>query len=142
MSLKIDVVLEHLAVENQHNMDAMLATLADENPIRDEIAGKRYEGKDAVAGRYGELWTCFPDFNVFPRRLIERDNTVVMMADYSGTHKGTIRNSMGVFEPTGRSFNVKIVNVIDFIGDKISSETIYMDLVGQLAQLGLVDLRK
>ncbi len=57
--------------------------------------------------------------------------SVVMIADYSGTHKTTIRNSMGVFEPTGKSFDVKIVNVIDFIGDKISRETIYMDLLGQ-----------
>lgn len=142
MTTKIDVVLEHLAVENQHNMDAMLATLDDDNPVRDEIAGRCYEGRDAVANRYGELWKCFPDFNVFPRRLIEKGDSVVMIADYSGTHKGTIRNAMGVFEPTGKSFNVKIVNVIDFIGDKISRETIYMDLASQMAQLGLVELKK
>jgi hypothetical protein len=92
---KIDAVLEHLAVENQHDMEAMLATLDSENPIRDEVAGKNYQGKDEVAGRYAELWIAFPNFNV------------------------------------------RIVNVIDFTGDKILRETIYMDLSSQLRQLDL-----
>jgi steroid delta-isomerase-like uncharacterized protein len=141
MTTKIDVVLEHLAVENQHNMEAMLATLDSNNPIRDEVAGNCYVGTTEVANRYAELWKSFPDFNVFPRRLIEQHNSVVMLADYSGTHHGTLRNSQGEFAPTGRSFNVRIVNVIDFIGDRISRETIYMDAVGQLKQLGIFGTR-
>jgi steroid delta-isomerase-like uncharacterized protein len=134
---KIDVVLEHLAVENRHDMDAMLATLADDNPIRDEVSGKCYVGRENVATRYAELWAAFPDFNVFPRRLVEQGRSVVMLADYSGTHRGLLRSIHGDFEPTGRSFNVRIVNVIDFVDDKISRETIFMDAVSQLMQLGL-----
>lgn len=133
MTNKIDAVLEHLAVENQHNMEAMLATLDSDNPIRDEVAGRYYQGKTEVAGRYAELWIAFPNFNVFPRRFIEHDDSVVMIADYSGTHQGAYRGVAG----TGRSFNVRIVNVIDFTGDKILRETIYMDLNSQLRQLGL-----
>jgi steroid delta-isomerase-like uncharacterized protein len=130
---KIDAVLEHLAVENQHDMEAMLATLDSDNPIRDEVAGRYYQGKDEVAGRYAELWIAFPDFNVFPRRFIEHGDSVVMIADYSGTHRGVYRDTQG----TGKPFNVRIVNVIDFAGDKILRETIYMDLNSQLKQLGL-----
>jgi len=139
MSHRIDHVLQHLAVENMHDMEAMLATLDSDYSVRDEVAGKCYEGMKDVGERYAALWKAFPDFNVFPRRLMEVDDSVVMIADYSGTHKGTYTTlNFGTFEPTGKSFNVRIVNVIDFHGDKISRETIYMDTASQLKQLGLL----
>lgn len=138
MNAKIDFVLEHLAVENRHDMDAMLATLSDEDPVRDEVSNKCYRGLKAVADRYGELWHSFPDFHVFPRRLIESADTVTMLADYSGTHLGNYSSSFGAFEPTKKTFKVRIVNVIDFKHDKILKETIFMDVLSQLRQLGLV----
>jgi steroid delta-isomerase-like uncharacterized protein len=135
----IDCVLQHLAVENQHEMDSMLATLDGEDSCRDEAAGKRYVGRKAVADRYGALWKAFPDFNVFPRRLIEAPDCVVMLADYSGTHRGPYATlNFGDFAPTGRSFNVRLVNIIDFNGDKIARETIFMDAASQVKQLGLL----
>ena len=133
MSVRSNVVLQHVAVENQHDMEAMLATLDVESPVRDEVAGKCYEGVEAVKQRYTELWTAFPDFRVFPRQLIEEGNTIVMLADYSGTHRG----QYGDAAPTGKSFNVRIANFIDFNGDKIVRETIFMDLASQSRQLGL-----
>lgn len=134
MMSKKDVVLHHVAVENQHDMEAMLATLDSDNPVRDEVAGECYVGVKNVSARYAELWKAFPDFNVFPRRLIEEGSSVVMQADYIGTHKGQYRN----FEPTGKSFKLRLVNIIDFNGDKMSRETIFMDLASQLRQLGLL----
>jgi steroid delta-isomerase-like uncharacterized protein len=134
-----DCVLQHLAVENQHDMDAMLATLDGEHSVRDEAAGRCYEGKKEVADRYAALWKAFPDFNVFPRRLIEGPNCVVMLADYSGTHLGPYATLyLGEFAPTGKKFNVRLVNIIDFNGDKISRETIFIDVASQLKQLGLL----
>ena len=135
MSSLTDIVLQHLAVENQRDMGAMLATLDGEASIRDEVAGKCYQGVEAVSDRYAALWEAFPDFHVFPRRLIETPGTVTMLADYSGTHRGRY----GDFEPTGKSFKVRIVNILDFHGDKILSETIFMDYASQLRQLGLLN---
>jgi steroid delta-isomerase-like uncharacterized protein len=133
VSIRINAVLEHVAVENQHDMKAMLATLDGDDPVRDEVAGKCYRGRGEVERRYAELWKAFPDFTVFPRQLIEEGSTVVMLADYSGTHRGPYREKA----PTGKSFNVRIANFIAFNGDKIASETIFMDLASQLKQLGL-----
>jgi steroid delta-isomerase-like uncharacterized protein len=139
MGALIDCVLQHLTVENQHDMDAMLATLDGENSIRDEAAGRCYAGRERVAERYGALWKALPDFNVFPRRLIEVENCVVMLADYSGTHRGPYATlNFGELAPTGKSFNVRLVNIIDFNGEKITRETIFMDAASQLKQLGLV----
>jgi steroid delta-isomerase-like uncharacterized protein len=139
MGALIDCVLQHLAVENQHDMDAMLATLDGENSVRDEAAGRCYAGRESVAERYGALWKAFPDFNVFPRRLIEVENCVVMLADYSGTHHGPYATlNFGELAPTGKFFKVRLVNIIDFNGQKITRETIFMDAASQLKQLGLL----
>lgn len=136
MSKKIDTVLEHIAVENQHDMDAMLATLDTDAPVRDEAAGKRYEGRQQIAGRYAELWAAFPDFTVVPLRLIEEGDTVVMLASYSGTHLG----QYGDHAPTGKSFSIRLMNIFDFHGDLIASETIFIDSASQLRQLGLLKM--
>ena len=127
------MVKEHLTVENHHDMEAMLATLADENPVRDEISGKVYRGQNEVAARYAELWTAFPDFNVSPTLMIEGDNTVMIEADYTGTHKGALNGHA----PTNRKFKCRIVVVFRFVSEKIESESIYMDIAGQYRQLGL-----
>ena len=143
MGALIDCVLQHLAVENQHDMDAMLATLDGENSIRDEKAGKCYVGNKNVADRYAALWRAFPDFNVFPRRLIEGPSVVVMLADYSGTHRGPYATlNFGDLAPTGKKFNVPLVNIIDFNGDKISRETIFIDVATQIKQLDLLRTRE
>lgn len=134
MGQKINQVLEHIAVENQHDLAAMLATLDDDNPVRDETAGICYVGRIAVADRYSDLWQAFPDFTVTPRVLHETDHSVVMQADYSGTHAGMFDGHT----PTGNKFSVRIVVVFEFVGDKISKETIYSDLAGQLRQLDLL----
>lgn len=114
-------------------MEAMLATLADDDPVRDEVSGKLYRGRNAVAARYAELWTAFPDFNVNPTLIIEGPDTVMIEAIYSGTHKGPFNG----YAPTGRRFESRIVVVFHFNGEKIQSESIYLDLAGQMRQLGL-----
>jgi steroid delta-isomerase-like uncharacterized protein len=132
-SSRQSIVREHIETENRHDMAAMLATLADDDPIRDEVAGKLYRGEKDVAGRYAELWRAFPDFAVTPIELHESSDAVIMQANYSGTHRGPYRGQSG----TGRTFNCRIAVLFRFSGRRISSETIYMDLAGQLRQLGL-----
>lgn len=139
-SAKEAIVRRHFAVENEHDMAAMLATLRDEDPIREEVAGKTYKGQRDVAARYQELWDAFPDFTVSPQAFTESERTVVAQAIFTGTHKGTYNG----FAPTGRSFKVKIVVVFNFEradSDKITSESIYMDTASLLRQLGLDEAR-
>ncbi len=130
---KVDHVKLHIEVENQHNMNAMMATLVQENPVRDEVAGKTYRGAKEVAKRYGDLWVAFPDFKVVPTHLYEDGDTVVMEADYTGTHSGVFNG----YAPTGKSFKLRIVVVFRFNQEKIAAESIYLDYASQLRQLGL-----
>jgi steroid delta-isomerase-like uncharacterized protein len=133
---KIDVVKTHIEVENRHDMQAMLATLVDDDPVREEVAGKTYRGRDAVAERYRALWEAFPDFTITPQLFVEDDKTVAMEAIYTGTHRGVFSG----YAPGGKSFRLKIVVMFKFKGYQIASESIYLDYAGQLRQLGLVDL--
>lgn len=133
MSWKVNLIEHHIEVENQHLMRAMLATLADEDPVRDEVAGKVYRGKHDVAARYADLWQAFPDLNVKPVRFDEQEDVVVMEAMYSGTHQGVYQTVEG----RGLSFRVRLVNIFEFTADRIASETIYIDLDSQLRQLGI-----
>jgi steroid delta-isomerase-like uncharacterized protein len=133
---KVDVVKTHIEVENQHDMEAMLATLVDDDPVREEVAGKTYRGRDAVAGRYQALWDAFPDFTVTPQLFVENENTVAVEAIYTGTHRGMFNG----YQPTGKSFKLKIIVMFKFDGDQIASESIYLDYAGQLRQLGIADL--
>ena len=100
---KVDVVKTHIEVENQHDMEAMLATLVDEDPVREEVAGKTYRGRDAVAGRYRALWDAFPDFTVTPQLFVEDENGVAMEAIYTGTHRGIFNGH----PPSGKSFRTQ-----------------------------------
>ncbi len=134
--MNVSVVKEHFAVENQHDMDAMLATMRDEEPIREEIAGATYRGREDVAARYRALWTAFPDFTVNPVGFTESDACVAAEAIFTGTHRGVFNG----FAPTGRSFRLPIVVVFRFDGTKIASESIYLDYASQLRQLGLLEL--
>jgi steroid delta-isomerase-like uncharacterized protein len=134
---RVDVVKTHIEVENRHDMEAMLATLVDEDPVREEIAGKTFRGRDAVAGRYGALWEAFPDFTVTPQLFVEDENNVAMEAIYTGTHRGVFNG----YPPTGKSFRLKIIVMFRFDGDRIASESIYLDYASQLRQLGIADLK-
>src|ERR1700737_1297114 len=133
---KVDVVKIHIEVENQHDMQAMLATLVDEDPVREEIAGKTYRGRDAVAGRYRALWDAFPDFTVTPQLFVEDEKSVALEAIYTGPHRGVFNGYL----PTGKSFRLKIVVMFKFAGDQIASESIYLDYASQLRQLGIANL--
>jgi hypothetical protein len=62
-----------------------------------------------------------------------------MLADYSGTHLGSYATlNFGELAPTGKKFNVRLVNIIDFNNNKICRETIFMDAASQIKQLGLL----
>lgn len=131
--MKTDIVRQHFAVENLHDMEAMLATMRDEDPIREEMAGATYRGRDEVAARYRDLWTAFPDFNVSPVSITENAGCVAAEAIFTGTHRGVFNG----FAPTGRSFRLPIVVVFRFDGPRIASESIYLDYASHLRQLGL-----
>ena len=71
-----------------------------------------------------------------PQLFVEDENAVAMEAIYTGTHRGVFNG----YPPTGKSFRLKIVVMFRFDGDRIASESIYLDYASQLQQLGITTL--
>lgn len=130
----LQMVKEHVDVENQHDIEATMATLEDDC-FRDEVDTlDPYIGKRAVADRYLEIWRIFPDFKVTPVNLVATDDYVFMEAEVTGSHKGVYNGIPG----TGRSFKIRNIVVFPFKGPRIEGERIYWDSASRLKQLGLL----
>lgn len=48
MSSRIALVEEHIRLENEHNLEAVLATFGDAARYDDEAWGEHYNGRDGV----------------------------------------------------------------------------------------------
>lgn len=127
------VVLEHVAAENRHDVDAALATF---HRARYEVNGEPIDGDAAVRGMLGELMAAFPDFHVEPRKVHHADDAVIGESRMTGTHDGTFAG----LPPSGRRIDVAVVGIFEFDDDRLVCEKVFYDLATVLRQVGaLVD---
>jgi steroid delta-isomerase-like uncharacterized protein len=85
--------------------------------------------KDVLAG----LRSAFPDMHWIVEEQIESENKVVSRFTWSGTHRGEF---LGV-GATGRRVEVWGMVIDQFVGHKVKSTRIIMDVLGLMAQLGV-----
>ena len=85
--------------------------------------------KDVLAG----LRSAFPDMHWIVDEQIESENKVVSRFTWSGTHRGEF---LGV-GATGRRVAVWGMVIDQFVGHKVKSTRIIMDVLGLMAQLGV-----
>ncbi|MET0904123.1 MAG: nuclear transport factor 2 family protein [Acidimicrobiales bacterium] len=126
------VVRRHMAAENDHDYDNVLATFA--HPRYELMAtGQVFDG-EAEVRRYFELSrTPFPDQRNELVSLRSTDDAVVVELDLLGTHRGPL----AALAPTGREFRTRMCALFIFEdgGDGIICERVYFDagsIVGQL----------
>ncbi len=99
-------------------------------------------GPDAVPGVQGiiDWWeqvaTAFPDFTLDVDALTTDDDNIAFAYRLAGTHQGEFLG----FAPTGRHFEVRGLQIGRFVDGKIVERWGATDLLGLLAQLGLVTL--
>jgi steroid delta-isomerase-like uncharacterized protein len=129
---------EHLKAESSQDLQALLEGMTDDcyNLVMCDPE-PMYSGPEAVARRYGALWTALPDLNVRLRRVAAIDGDLVVSEHtLSGTHLGTL---FGV-PPTGRPVEVDTVVVWEFREGRIRGETVYLDMATVLRQVGFLAL--
>jgi steroid delta-isomerase-like uncharacterized protein len=80
------------------------------------------------------LRSAFPDMRWIVHEQIESENKVATRFSWSGTHRGEFL-SVGA---TGRQVTVWGVVIDQFAGQKVKSTRIIMDLLGLMAQLGVL----
>jgi steroid delta-isomerase-like uncharacterized protein len=127
-----EIVREHMDSENRHEFDATLDTF--EHPRYELIAtGEVYDGNEEVQRYYDDTRRTFPDQRNELLALHHSDGAVLVEAVVRGTHKGPLRS----LPPTGREFELPILAIFVFEGDKLTCERVYFDQMTVLRQLGI-----
>ena len=127
-----ELVREHMDSENRHELDVTIATF--ERPRYELIGtGEVYDGAQEVERYFEQTRRAFPDQRNELLALHHTDDAVVVEAVVRGTHKGPLRN----LPPTGREFELPILSIFLFDGDKLICERVYFDQATVLRQLGV-----
>ncbi|GGD22005.1 nuclear transport factor 2 family protein [Pyruvatibacter mobilis] len=137
---RLKTVRDHMALECDCDWDAVIATFA--HPRYEMYGtGQVFDGEDAVRGYFADSRTPFPDqANEIISLAAGDDDTVHVEFFLTGTHLGPLATPMGTFEPTGRSFRVRMAATFEFAtgSDKIICERPYYDGSMVLRELGLI----
>jgi steroid delta-isomerase-like uncharacterized protein len=126
------IVREHMDSENRHEFDDTLATF--EHPRYELVAtGEVHDGPEEVMRYFADSRTAFPDQRNQLLALHHADDAVLVEAVVRGTHLGRL----GGLPPTGRTYELPILAIFAFEGDKLVCERVYFDANTVLRQLGV-----
>jgi len=131
---RVEVVKQHVRMENEHNLDGILATFGQRAHYDDSPWNERYEGRDGVRHFYAELMRVLPDLSIEIVRQHVADETVLLEVMIRGTHLGAWRG----LPATGKRIAFPLCGVYTFNEDSsLSGEKIYYDRATVLRQLGV-----
>jgi hypothetical protein len=116
--------LEHRAVEEARDLDAVVATFDDDCFLENVALGSRASGREAVRRSYESLFGMFPDLSPTSTGEAYGDDVFVTW----GTVHGTMDGMWFGIEPTHKSFTCAFVNVVPFVNGKMQGEQIFFDL--------------
>lgn len=135
---RIDMVRTHMHLETIHDWDGVIATF--EHP-RYEIWGTGivFEGEEEVRLFFHAWRVPFPDQHTELIAIAHTGNTVLVEYWLNGTHLGPLSLDGAIFEPTGRSFRMRMAASFEFApgSDRIKCERPFFDLRPIAQQLGL-----
>lgn len=128
-------VEEHVALENDHDLNGILSTFVEDARFEDTPWSERHEGREGVRGYYASLIAAAPDLHIDIRERHVADEVVVLECMITGTHSGMWRGLL----PTGRRFAFPLCAVYTFDGgDRLTGERIYYDRATVFHQLGVL----
>jgi steroid delta-isomerase-like uncharacterized protein len=125
------VVLEHLAAENRHDVEATIATF---HRPRYEVNGEPSDGESAVRDLLQELMGAFPDFRGEFEKIYHADDAVIGEARVTGTHNGPFAG----IPPSGRRVDYPVVGIFEFEEERLVCEKVYFDSATILIQIGVL----
>jgi steroid delta-isomerase-like uncharacterized protein len=134
LAARIAIVDRHIRLENEHDLEGVLATFGDHARYDDEPWGEHYEGRDGVRSFYQQLMSALPDLVIDVQRRHVTDDAILVEVMIRGTHLGAWRS----LPATGRRVEIPLCGVYTFDGDdRLAGEKIYYDRGTVLRQLGV-----
>jgi len=134
MSARLAIVEEHIRLENQHDLEGIMATFGAAARYDDEPWNGRYVGRDAVRTYYDDLLRAMPDLRIDVLERHASAAAVVLEVVIRGHHLGAWRG----LPPTGRFVEFPLCGIFVFDDeDRLAGEKIYYDRATVLRQLGV-----
>lgn len=133
-SARIATVEQHVRLENEHDLEGVLATFGNTAQYDDEPWSEHYQGRDGVRRFYEQLMKALPDLQIDVQRRHVTDDAILLEVIIRGTHLGGWRG----LPATGRRIEFPLCGVYTFDdNDQLVGERIYYDRGTVLRQLGV-----
>ncbi len=133
-SARAETVEKHIRLENQHDLEGVLATFGDTARYDDEPWDEHYTGRSGVRRFYEQLMKALPDLEIAVQHRHETADAVLVEVIIRGTHLGAWRG----LPATGRRVEFPLCGVYTFDTDnRLAGEKIYYDRATVLRQLGV-----
>jgi steroid delta-isomerase-like uncharacterized protein len=131
---RLSIVDQHIARENQHDLEGILRTFGRTVRYDDEPWDGHYIGHNDVRNYYNSLLKAMPDLHIEVQRRHASNDAVVVEAVITGHHLGAWRG----LPPTGRPIRFPLCGIFVFDeDDRLAGEKIYYDRATVLRQLGI-----
>ncbi len=130
---RIKLLDEHIRVENAHDVNATMQTLAD--TARYMVNGEHLDSHEGIQAFYEGMFQSFPDFYINEKQRYINDEAVILEVVVSGTHQ----NTWNGVPATGRRVDIPICVVFTFDEkDEIAGEQVYFDTGVVMRQIGAI----
>ena len=138
----LEVVSKYVVALIGRDGDGMNSLRADDF-VLDWVHGDAFENRPMSAQETQMFWPiwfdAFPEFDLEVTRTIAADEVVVTQWIFTGTNTGPLEPPIfeKQAEPTGKTVRLRGVSVYDVIDGRILRESIYVDLVTLMVELGV-----
>ena len=131
---RIAIVEQHIRLENQHDLEGVIATFGTSARYDDEPWAEHFQGLDGVRQFYQQLMHALPDLQIDVLRQHVADDAILVEVMIHGTHLGGWRG----LPATGRRIEFPLCGIYTFdANDRLAGEKIYYDRGTVLRQLGI-----
>jgi len=133
-ALRLERVMEHVRLENAHDLEGVMATFGGDGCYDDAPWGEHHAGLGAVRSYYADLFRAAPDLHLDVESARVAEDAVLLEVRLRGTHQGNWRG----LPATGRSIDLPICAIFTFDAQhRLAGERIYYDRATVLRQLGV-----
>jgi steroid delta-isomerase-like uncharacterized protein len=134
IAARVALVEQHIRLENQHDLEAVLQTFGTSAHYDDQAWSEHFEGQSGVRSFYEQLMSALPDLEIDVQRRHLTEDAVLVEVIIRGTHLGPWRG----LPATGRRVEFPLCGLYTFdANDRLAGEKIYYDRGTVLRQLGV-----
>lgn len=114
------------------DIDASVDKYMAEDFVEHEPIPGMDQSRETPRQMFKMMHAAFPDFHMDVKEMLQDGDKVVSRATMAGTHQGDF---MGM-PPSGKSFEINVIDIMQFRDDKVIAHWGVMDMAGLMEQIG------